>query len=56
MARTALYCGECLRYVRYSDGPEDADVITWIVCDWCVDPLAGSRVTGREPAVLYAMS
>jgi hypothetical protein len=58
MEKTALYCGECLRYLRYANEGEDFsgyegdEVLRWIVCDRCLERQANpGRVVGAQPAV-----
>jgi hypothetical protein len=58
MEKTALYCGECFRYLRYANEGEDFsgyegdDVLRWIVCDRCLERQTNpGRLVGSQPAV-----
>jgi hypothetical protein len=51
MEKTEFYCRECWRYLRSADEWR-GDVIEWIVCDRCLERLAGrGRIVGTQPAV-----
>jgi hypothetical protein len=50
MEKTAVYCGECWRYLR--DTEWRGDVIEWITCDRCLERLSGrGMLVGGQPAV-----
>jgi hypothetical protein len=59
IVKTALYCAECMAFLRYANEGEDVSgyegdhVLRWIpACNRCLARLAGrGRVAGNQPAV-----